>query len=77
MLPDKDSRLDAFLGSLEAKRKLSDNEIVASMRDGSSWPKCHRKHLEAKAAISERLGKPVTFQKLPAFHRYNRRSYVL
>lgn len=37
--------------------RLTDQEIIDSMKKGTTWPKCHQKHVDAKSNVSELLGK--------------------
>ena len=60
MLPDTDPRVGAFLVEMQGKRQLtSDEMIITSMKDGTSWPKCWQKHQDAKKALEEHLGMKV------------------
>lgn len=59
MLPDTDPRVGAFLDEMQRKRKLTDDMIITSMKDGTSWPKCWQKHQDAKKSLEQLLGMKV------------------
>lgn len=56
MLPSTDPRVLNFHKTLQSRRQQSTDQIVESMAGGASWPKCHKDHQVAKAAIYAQLG---------------------
>lgn len=60
MLPETDRRVVQFFDEMKRKRrKMSDSDIIGSIRTGESWPKCWAKHAEEKTRLEKEMGKKV------------------
>ena len=57
MLPNDDGPVQNFLADRQQKQSKTQQEILESMEQGSSWPKCFKKHQEARSCIQAMLGK--------------------
>ena len=73
MLEDNDERVEALLLSRQSLEKTT-TSLLESFHTGSSWPKCHKKHEEARNHIrtffneEARQGKSSTSTQIHTHH---------